>query len=671
MKKLLAMLSVLMLFVALSVTASAADAGGDLVTAKPIEVNKQYTDNINNQYDMDYYKFTLSKAGSVSINVQHENLYNANQFWYFRLFNSNNELITVYSVSGTDTDFKSYSIGLDKGTYFLEVSGGVYYNDAGQRYYNCDYKLTVKYSESSAWEKEFNQTFATANAITVNKAYSGSIIDNYDHDMYRFKLEKPGTVNFFMVHPNFHDSAEYYTVRIYNDKTELLFETGISGTATSTKSALIGLNKGTYFVEVVGGHYTSDSAHCYNHETYQFKLIYNETNYSEKENNEKYATATSMALAKPYIGSINDRYDIDYYKITVPTEITVALKFTHKIIKDANEYYVIKLFDSKTNELHSESIAGTKTETKITKKLSKGTYYIRITGGRYNFDRASCFSTSDYTITAGVSVPKVSNFKAVGKSTSAIKLAWSAASGVTGYKLQQLNGKEWKTVKTLSAKTTSSIVSGLKSGQKYSFRICAYKTVNEKNYYSSFSGTVVVSTTKPTLTVKAAKISTSAISLSCTKVSGAKYYKFERTADGKNWTTLTTTTSTSYTAKNLKVGTKYYFRVTALNSSKKKIGQTSPLLKTATLTAAPSITLKTSKSKTATVSWKKVSGASNYMVYKSTDCKKWTKAGTTTKTAFTLTKLAGGKKIYVKVYANNAYTKHSAASAVKSVTVKK
>ncbi|MGN0654667.1 MAG: leucine-rich repeat protein [Oscillospiraceae bacterium] len=171
--------------------------------------------------------------------------------------------------------------------------------------------------------------------------------------------------------------------------------------------------------------------------------------------------------------------------------------------------------------------------------------------------------------------------------------------------------------------------------------------------------------------LKVSSVKATSLTLTWSKVTGAKYYKLEKSTDGKKWTTVTTTDKTSYTVKSLKAGTKYQFRVTALDSTKKIAGKSSAVLKTATLTGAPSVTLKSSKSKTATASWKKVTGASKYVVYKSTDGKKWTKVTTTTKTTYTFTKLTGGKKIYVKVTALNAYGKASASSTVKNVTVKK
>lgn len=171
--------------------------------------------------------------------------------------------------------------------------------------------------------------------------------------------------------------------------------------------------------------------------------------------------------------------------------------------------------------------------------------------------------------------------------------------------------------------------------------------------------------------LKASSIKTTSLKLTWSKVTGAKYYKVEMSTNGKKWKTVNIVSKNSLTVTKLKAGTKYQFRVTAIDSTKKLAGKASSVLKTGTLTGAPSVTLKSSKSKTATASWKKVTGAAKYVVYKSTNGKKWTKVTTTTKTSYTITKLTGGKKVYVKVAALNAYGAASAYSSAKKVTVKK
>ena len=181
-----------------------------------------------------------------------------------------------------------------------------------------------------------------------------------------------------------------------------------------------------------------------------------------------------------------------------------------------------------------------------------------------------------------------------------------------------------------------------------------------------------VTNLKAAVESKKIRVTATTIKLTWSKVAGAKYYAVQYSKDGKNWSFATkATTATSFIVKNLKAGTKYQFRVKALDSTKKFSGAYSAVLTKRTLCAAPAITLKSTKSKTATVSWKKVTGAKKYIIETSTNGKTWKKIKTTTALSYTITGLTGGKKIYVKVQAQNADKLNGAFSSVKSVTVKK
>ena len=179
--------------------------------------------------------------------------------------------------------------------------------------------------------------------------------------------------------------------------------------------------------------------------------------------------------------------------------------------------------------------------------------------------------------------------------------------------------------------------------------------------------------------LKAAKTEMKAIKLTWSKISGAKYYEVYGSNDGgKTFKKLGTVSTNSLNVKKvagkaLAAGKSYRFKVRALDSTKKLAGAFSTVLKTGTLTAAPKITkISSSKSKTAALTWGKVSGAKSYTVYSSTDGKKFTVVKSRiTKTGVTVTGLRGGKKIYLKLVAVNAYGKNSAYSTVKSITVKK
>ena len=242
------------------------------------------------------------------------------------------------------------------------------------------------------------------------------------------------------------------------------------------------------------------------------------------------------------------------------------------------------------------------------------------------------------------------------------------------------NGKIQKpalTVKDSAGKTISSKYYTAKWSNAKSKAVGKYTvTVTFKGNYSGKKVLTYTIAPKQVTGLKKAASTTRSVKLTWAKVIGAKYYQVYAYSAGA-WryvktVSVNSATVTKINGNALAAGKNYYFRVRALDESKKCVGAFSATLKTGTKTAAPKITALTSpKAKTVKATWGKVTGAKSYVVYKSLDGKKWTKAGTTTGTSFTLTKLTGGKPVYVKLRAVNAYKAYSAFSAVKKITVKK
>ena len=177
--------------------------------------------------------------------------------------------------------------------------------------------------------------------------------------------------------------------------------------------------------------------------------------------------------------------------------------------------------------------------------------------------------------------------------------------------------------------------------------------------------------------LKVKKTAATSATLSWKKVTGAEKYKVYYSTDGKKWKSKTTT-KTTYTVKSLTSAKTYRFKVKAVAGSYS--GSTSSVVKGTTKFKTVTLSsVKSSKKKQATITWKKVSSASGYVVEYSTS-KKFTKKttktvtikkGKTTKT--TLKKLKSGKKYYVRVKAYKTVSKkavYGAYSAVKNVKVK-
>ncbi|MGN1418610.1 MAG: fibronectin type III domain-containing protein [Acutalibacteraceae bacterium] len=259
---------------------------------------------------------------------------------------------------------------------------------------------------------------------------------------------------------------------------------------------------------------------------------------------------------------------------------------------------------------------------------------------------------------------KVTGLKLSSCTTDKLTLSWSKVTGAQSYMVyQSTDGKSWKKVSTVS--TNSAKISSLKSGQNYQYKVRAYASSGYGAYSSVFKTQALTSAPK---NLKVLAVSTTSIKLSWSTVFGALSYEVYQSTDGKKWSKVSTVKTNGATISKLSAGKKYQYKILSTCLTGKSAY--SSVLKTQTLTSAPSIKLTSTKAKTATVSWSKVSGAAKYIVYKSKDGKKWEKYSTTTKTSVTISKLTSGKKLYVRVVAVNAYAKNSANSAVKSVTVK-
>ena len=163
--------------------------------------------------------------------------------------------------------------------------------------------------------------------------------------------------------------------------------------------------------------------------------------------------------------------------------------------------------------------------------------------------------------------------------------------------------------------------------------------------------------------VPALKITTSAghPKLSWNTVPGAAKYWIYRSTDGKTFKYYDSTKSTSYTNNSTNIGTTYYYKIKAVDSS----GTTTDYSAVKSIkctTAAPSLSISRVNGKPK-LSWKSVSGATKYWIYRSTDGKNFKYYDSTTKTSYTNSGAASGTKYYYKVKAVATVNGKSVASS--------
>lgn len=173
-------------------------------------------------------------------------------------------------------------------------------------------------------------------------------------------------------------------------------------------------------------------------------------------------------------------------------------------------------------------------------------------------------------------------------------------------------------------------------------------------FTGNYSGEKTLSfTVTPSKTAKiTASQSTSAIKLSWSKVEGATGYKvYLYDTKTKKYKALGKTAKLSGTIKKLKAGTSYKFAIKAYTKTDSGTvwSSTYTTITTATKTAVPTVTVKAGSQK-ASLSWKKVSGATGYVVYMSEKKDSgYKKLGSTQKLSCTIKNLKKGKTYYFRV----------------------
>ena len=255
----------------------------------------------------------------------------------------------------------------------------------------------------------------------------------------------------------------------------------------------------------------------------------------------------------------------------------------------------------------------------------------------------------------------------IGNSASSGKpmLTWNAVEGATSYRIYRSTskGSGYSLLGTTTA--TSYTNTGAKAGTTYYYRVKACNDAGLSPYSNVVSGKVKSVTPKPSAPV--VKIGHSTASgkpmLTWNAVSGATSYKVYRATSQKGtYSLLGTVTTTSYTNTGAKAGTTYYYKVKAVNSAGESAysNVVSGRATVTTLTMGHS-----ASSGKPQLTWKAVSGAVSYKVYRAT-----TKNGaysvinTTKALTYTNVGAALGTTYYYKVEALNASGKSIGFSAI-------
>ncbi len=287
--------------------------------------------------------------------------------------------------------------------------------------------------------------------------------------------------------------------------------------------------------------------------------------------------------------------------------------------------------------------------------------------------------SNEVSVTPTMKAPKVT---LTNNSYNSVTVKWNKISGADGYKVTRAESADgaYKTVKTVKDYDIVSYKdTGLSVGKTYYYKVYAYRSMDDGNVKGAKSEAAAIKAVPGATTVKSEAAGATQIKLTWSKVSlpskNSGYIVYQQV--GGSWKKIKTCSNktTSYTVKNLTVGTDYTFRVTAY--AKSKSGQVAEGTPSNTLKASPKLLAAAMKSAVSNtynsvkVTWSasKTADEDGYEVYRATSKKgKYKKVGTVSKKSGTdsYTYTDSGVKIGTKYYYKVICTKTVSGKTIKS-----
>lgn len=438
-------------------------------TASVISVNATYTDYIKSYDDVSWYKFRISNPGYISFKFTHDYVDSSGVYWEAYLYDTNKDCLNNYSYHGTETSVTGGNIGVPAGTYYIKVQKG------GNGYKEVNYNMKINYTASSVWEKEFNDDYNSANTISVNKTYYGSIMKYSDVDWYKFKVSKTDSVSLKFTHKYMESNGYYWCVDLYNSSFSKLKTYDLRGTDSSKTMPKLRLSSGTYYLKVAkdGSGYSSvdytikiNPSH-----THAYKNVI--TKATPKANGKIVKTCSCGATNGTTVLYAANKISLSpsscIYNGKVRKPSVVVKGSNGAAINSA--YYTVSYPSGRKNV---------------------GSYRIKVTfkGSYYQGSVTKTF----------VIKPAATSIAAIASVSKGFRVRWKEQSvQTTGYQIQYSRNSNFSNGTTVSVKNNKKTVETCKrltGSKKYYVRVRTYKELNGKTYYSAWSAAKTVTTKK-------------------------------------------------------------------------------------------------------------------------------------------------------------------------------
>lgn len=250
---------------------------------------------------------------------------------------------------------------------------------------------------AAATESEPNNSLSSANSINIGPSYTGNLSTLNDIDCYKVVVPTDGELTVNLNHAEIPgDSMQHWTVELIDSSNNSYMSMDVKGYDSDTNMKK-GLAKGTYYIKVIC--YCTWASGYYSPIDYNISAALTSSDYFEKESNGSMPIASNMEINKKYTGALNSSDDIDFYKVVLPSDGEVTVKFNHQEkAGDSIKHWVVALLDGKNTEYVNFDVQGNNAQTSKSISLPQGTYYVRVKC--YCTWAEGYYSSMDYNVTA-------------------------------------------------------------------------------------------------------------------------------------------------------------------------------------------------------------------------------------------------------------------------------
>ena len=400
---------------------------------------------------------------------------------------------------------------------------------------------------------------------------------------------------------------------------------------------------------------------------------YTNTSYIENGNTYYYKVraldANGTAGAWSSVVSVTYKQTLPAPTVTGGNDAQGRPTLTWKVVTGAAKYEVYRARSKDGDYIKYSTVTGT-SYTNTSYIESGSTYYYKVRALDANGTAGAWSSIVSVTYKQTLSAPTVTGGNdSQGRPT----LKWNAVTGAAKYEVYRARSRSGEYIKYSTVTGTSyTNTSYIENGNTYYYKVRALKSDGTAGAWSS----IVAVTYKQTLSAPAVTGGNDAQgrpTLTWKAVTGAaKYEVYRARSQSGDYIKYSTVTGTSYTnISYIENGNTYYYKVRALKSDGTAGAWSSVVSVTYKQTlSAPTVTGGNDAQGRPTLTWKAVSGAAKYEVYRARSKDgTYTKYSTTTGTAYTNSSyLTSGATYYYKVRALDANGNAGPYSAVVSVT---